>query len=182
MRAGDLFAVPFDPSQPVSTPHTLADPGLAVQKLAEAASLLESAGYALDAALGDAQFAYRGERRISIHGGNRYEGVANLMVSDIPDHPVALLEPTPVEGSPILTDAGYPIIHGSSFILALAFDDNGPVAEALLTYSQSGNPNSPHFSDQTDLYRDKQWRPALFERDAIEADMQSRLELIGPRR
>jgi len=182
MRAGDLFAVPFDPSQPVATPHTLADPDLAVQKLAEAASLLESAGYALDAVLGDAQFAYRGERRIPIHGGNPYEGVANLMVSDIPDHPIALLEPTPVNGSSILTDAGYPIIHGSSFILALAFDDDGPVAEALLTYSQSGNPDSPHFSDQTDLYRNKQWRPALFERDAIEADMQSRLELIGPRR
>jgi len=182
MRAGDLFAVPFDPAQPIATPNTLADPELALQKLAEAATLLESAGYSPDAALGEAQFAYRGERRIPVHGGNRYEGVANLMVSDIPVHPIALLEPTPVEGSPILTDAGYPIIHGSSFILALAFDDDGPVAEALLTYSQSGNPDSPHFSDQTDLYRNKQWRPALFERAAVEADTQSRLELIGPRR
>lgn len=182
MRGGDLFAVPFDPAQPVATPHTLADPELALQKLAQAASLLDAAGYALDAALGEAQFAYRGERRIPIHGGNRYEGVANLMVSDIPDHPIALLEPTPVNGSSLLTDAGYPIIHGSSFILALAFDDDGPVAEALLTYSQSGNPDSPHFSDQTDLYRNKQWRPALFERAAVEADMQSRVELIGPRR
>ncbi|MFO7552249.1 MAG: penicillin acylase family protein [Haliea sp.] len=182
MRAGDLFATPFDPAQPVATPHTLADPELALQKLAEAAALLESAGHALDAPLGAAQFAYRGERRIPIHGGNRYEGVANLMVSDIPDHPIALLEPAPVDGSPLLTDAGYPIIHGSSFILALTFDDDGPVAEALLTYSQSGNPDSPHFSDQTDLYRNKQWRPALFERAAVEADAQSRLELIAPRR
>lgn len=182
MRAGDLFTVPFDPAQPVATPHTLADPALALQKLAEAAALLESAGYALDAPLGAAQFAYRGERKIPLHGGNRYEGVANLMVSDLPDHPTAMLEPTPVDGSPLLTDAGYPVIHGSSFILALAFDDDGPVAEALLTYSQSGNPDSPHFSDQTDLYRNKQWRPALFERAAVEADMQSRLELIGRRR
>lgn len=182
MRGGDLFAVPFDPAQPVATPNTLADRELALQKLAQAASLLDFAGYALDAALGEAQFAYRGERRIPIHGGNRYEGVANLMVSDIPDHPIALLEPAPVDGSAILTDAGYPIIHGSSFILALAFDDHGPVAEALLTYSQSGNPDSPHFSDQTDLYRNKQWRPALFERAAVEADMQSRVELIGSRR
>ena len=54
MRAGDLFAVPFDPAQPVATPHTLADPALALQKLAEAAALLESTGYALDAPLGEA--------------------------------------------------------------------------------------------------------------------------------
>ncbi|MDO8862149.1 acylase [Haliea sp. E1-2-M8] len=182
MRAGDLFAVPFDPARPVATPNTLADPELALQRLAKAAELLESAGYAVDAPLGAAQFAYRGERRIPLHGGNGYEGVANLMVSDIPEHPIAPPEPTPVAGSPLLTDAGYPIIHGSSFILALGFDDDGPVAEALLTYSQSGNPESPHFSDQTDLYRNKQWRPALFDRAAVEADMQSRLELIGPRR
>lgn len=182
MRAGDLFAVPFALAQPAATPNTLADPTLALQKLAQAAALLESAGYALDVPLGAAQFAYRGERRIPIHGGNRHEGVANLMVSDIPSHPIALLEPTPVDGSPLLTDAGYPVVHGSSFILALGFDDDGPVAEALLTYSQSGNPDSPHFSDQTDLYRSKQWRPALFERAAVEADAQSRLELIAPRR
>ena len=40
-------------------------------------------------------------------------------------------------------------IHGSSFIMALSFTANGPEAQAILSYSQSGDPQSPHFSDQT---------------------------------
>ncbi|HAN68488.1 MAG TPA: peptidase S45, partial [Halieaceae bacterium] len=170
MRQGDLFAVPFDAAAPLTTPHTLADSELALQKLAHAAAVLTSAGYALDAPLREAQFAYRGERGIPIHGGNRYEGVANLMVSDIPEHPVAMLSPTRIDGSELLTDAGYPVVHGSSFVLTVGYEDDGPVAEALLTYSQSGDPASPHFTDQTELYRDKQFRPVRFERKDVEAD------------
>ncbi|HCD55927.1 MAG TPA: peptidase S45, partial [Halieaceae bacterium] len=49
MRQGDLFAVPFDAAAPLTTPHTLADSELALQKLAHAAAVLASAGYALDA-------------------------------------------------------------------------------------------------------------------------------------
>ncbi|MBM70440.1 MAG: peptidase S45 [Haliea sp.] len=181
LRQGDLFAVPFDAAAPVTTPNTLADSDLAMQKLAHAAAVLASAGYPLDAPLREAQFAYRGERGIPVHGGNRYEGVANLMVSDIPHHPIAQLTPTPIDGSRLLTDAGYPVVHGSSFILTVGFEDSGPVAEALLTYSQSGDPASPHFTDQTELYRNKQFRPVLFQRQDVEAAAQSRITLTAPR-
>jgi acyl-homoserine-lactone acylase len=34
----------------------------------------------------------------------------------------------------------------------LSFTDNGPVAKGLLTYSQSGNRDSPHYLDQTMYY------------------------------
>jgi acyl-homoserine-lactone acylase len=54
------------------------------------------------------------------------------------------------------------VVHGSSFIYSLSFEERGPVAEALLTYSQSGNPNSRHFRDQTLLYADKKWRQVAF--------------------
>ncbi|QIB66969.1 penicillin acylase family protein [Kineobactrum salinum] len=182
LRAGPLFAAPFDPGAPLSTPHTLADSELAVQNLARAAAILEAAGLPLSATLGEAQFAYRGSERIPLHGGNRFEGVANLMVSGDPGHPIASIDAEPVADSELLTRAGYPVIHGSSFILALGFDDDGPRAEALLTYSQSGDPDSEHFSDQTRLYRNKQWRPVLFEREAVEANARSRIELVAPRR
>ncbi|PLW81308.1 peptidase S45 [Kineobactrum sediminis] len=181
LHAGNLFAVPFDATAPVTTPHTLANPALAVQKLAQAAAVLQAAGLPLDATLGDVQFAYRGGQRIPLHGGNGFEGVANLMVSGDPEHPIAPVNPQPVAGSKLLTDAGYPVVHGSSFIFTLSFDDDGPVAEALLTYSQSGDPASAHFTDQTELYRNKQWRPALFDRAAIERNTKSTLELIGLR-
>ncbi|KGE03658.1 acylase [Pseudohaliea rubra] len=188
--AGSLFAEPFDAARPVATPAQLADEAIALEHLAEAISVLEHAGLPLDASLGAAQAAYRGDQRIPVHGGNRHEGVANLQVSAEPGeplqpsdlgHPNGDLDTAPVADSPLLTASGYPITHGSSFILTLAFEDAGPVGEALLTYSQAGDPASPWFSDQTALYRAKQWRPVLFERAAVEQDAQARRVLQGPR-
>jgi acyl-homoserine lactone acylase PvdQ len=54
--------------------------------------------------------------------------------------------------------------------LALEFTDNGPRAAAMLTYSESGDPDSPHFTDQTPLFSTKQWRPILFRKADIDAD------------
>ena len=42
--------------------------------------------------------------------------------------------------------------------MTLGWTEDGPEAEALLSYSQSGDPNSPHFDDQTQLYAEKAWR------------------------
>ena len=188
--AGSLFAEPFDAARPVTTPAGLADETLALEHLAAAIAVLEAAGLPLDAPLGAAQAAYRADERLPVHGGNRYEGVANLQVSAKPGapllpadlgHPNGGLDTAPVANSRLLTASGYPIVHGSSFILTLAFEADGPVGEALLTYSQSGDPASPWFSDQTDRYRAKRWRPVHFERAAVEADVQSRRVLRGPR-
>lgn len=181
LRAGDLFAAPFDPDAPVSTPSGLGDAELAMKHLAAAIRVLEDADLPLDAALGEAQFAYRAGGKIPIHGGNRFEGVANLQVSGLPTHPVAGISAQRLPGSKLATSAGYPVLHGSSFIMALSFTDSGPSAEALLSYGQSGDPGSQYFLDQTLLYRDKQWRPVLFDRDAILADVQAQRELVGPR-
>lgn len=186
--AGNLFAEPFDAARPVATPARLADPDLALENLARAMAVMDTAELAPDATLGAAQAAYRGDRRIPVHGGNRDEGVANLQVSAEPGapllpsdlgHPNATVDTTPVGDSRLLTTAGYPVVHGSSFILTLAFEEKGPVGEALLTYSQSGDPASPWFSDQTDRYRAKRWRPVLFERADVKADQQSRQLLRG---
>ena len=42
--------------------------------------------------------------------------------------------------------------------MTLGWSDTGPEAEAILSYSQSGDPESPHFDDQTQLYAEKTWR------------------------
>ena len=85
------------------------------------------------------------------------------------------LEPLPhsltlVEGSRYLTGNGYPIGLGSSFLMVLEFGDKGPSAKAFLTYGQSGDPESPHFTDQIKLFAEKQWRSILFRKDKIVAD------------
>jgi acyl-homoserine-lactone acylase len=54
--------------------------------------------------------------------------------------------------------------------MAMAFGAEGPEARAVLTYSQSGDPASPHFTDQTVLYGEERMRPILFSAGDIAAD------------
>ncbi len=169
---GSLFATAFDPARPLNTPSGLGDPDLALDRLAEAVRLLQDAEIALDTPLGILQVGHRMNEVIPLHGGNSYEGIANLQVTHsrsngAPATPIFTGSPEFVGDSKSLTESGYNIVHGSSFIMTLGYNDQGPVAEALLSYSQSGNPTSPYFSDQTHLYQTKQWRPILFSSDAI---------------
>jgi acyl-homoserine-lactone acylase len=54
--------------------------------------------------------------------------------------------------------------------MAVQFGDEGPAARAVLTYSQSEDPASPHFADQTLLYEGNTLRDVLYRAEAIDAD------------
>jgi len=73
------------------------------------------------------------------------------------------------EGTDLTTD-GYPVTYGTSFIYALEFTADGPVAKAFLTYGETGDTTSPYFSDQTKRFSDKNWRTIEFTDAAIAAD------------
>jgi acyl-homoserine-lactone acylase len=175
--AGPLFAADFDPADPLGTPRGLAPAGaggdVILERLARAVRLLQGAGVALDAPLGQLQYTERAGRRIPIHGGqSEWEGALNFVSYGAN---ATTLEPDPapparVSGSRLLTEGGYPINRGTSFIMVLEFTDRGPRARAILSYGQSGDPASPHFSDQTELFSTKTWRPALFREDEIARD------------
>ncbi|MBM7073319.1 penicillin acylase family protein [Shewanella sp. 202IG2-18] len=47
----------------------------------------------------------------------------------------------------------YRINYASSFVMALMFKDEKPEADIFMTSSQSQDPDSIHFIDQTKLYR-----------------------------
>lgn len=178
LRKGRLFEAGFAPTDPVETPHTLAGETASagqpthLQRLARAVRLLEEAGIALDTTLGKVQYANRNGRRIPMHGGDgAYDGIANF-VNFAPN--TTTLEPTTVpqrvRGSRFLTREGYPINRGTSFLMALEYTAKGPRGQAFLTYSQSGDPTSPQFQDQTQLFSSKQWRPIRFTEQEILAD------------
>ncbi|HSK14397.1 MAG TPA: penicillin acylase family protein [Phnomibacter sp.] len=182
-KGGKLFAVDFDPGDPINTPHTLAKGKLALENLARAVKLLENKAISLDVPLGDLQFVpSKLPHRMAVHGGYEHEGVLNLMIPDLLPTSLEPVEiPTTLEGSPFLTGSGYPIFHGTSFIMALEFTDEGPRANALLTYGQSGDPASEHFLDQTKLFQRKEWRPILFKQDDIDAGTIRRYEVGAER-
>ena len=161
-RAGAPYRVPFDASDPVNTPRGLRteDPRVR-QALVEAVQELRGKGIALDAPLGSVQAEVRGSERLPIHGGPGTAGVfnaINVLAADIKG-----------EGR------GYENVeHGSSFVQAVQFRAKGCPVEArtILTYSQSANPESPWYSDQTRRYGRKQWNDVPFcERDIAAATL-----------
>jgi acyl-homoserine-lactone acylase len=137
------YAVPFDPANPIDTPRglDLSDNDAALQFLAAAVQKLNGVGIALDARLGDLQSVTRNGERIELHGGTESEGLFNKLEAAF-------------QGA-----AGYPEVtdSSSSWIMATELKDHGAVNRGILTYGISANPNSPHFSDFTKLYSDKQW-------------------------
>ncbi|MFI8228848.1 penicillin acylase family protein [Streptomyces sp. NPDC085900] len=151
---GRLWEVPFSAADPVRTPNTLntAAPGFATA-LADAVAELRAKGTALDTRLGDHQYVVRGGERIPVPGGSNRLGVWNV------------IEPTWDAASGAYTEVPF----GSSHIQAVGWDGGGcPVARTLLTYSQSSNPNSPHYSDQTRLLAGERWVTARFcEKDVL---------------
>jgi acyl-homoserine-lactone acylase len=150
---GGPYLVPFLPTDPVNTPHTLntLHPEV-LQALGSAVQTLRDRGTALDRPLGTLQFAHRNEARIPIHGCNDYEGCFNVM------------------GNIVEPDFTYKPAMGTSFLMAVSFTDAGPVGRSLLTYSQSTNPASPYFADQTWLYSRKQWVDMRFTEAEIASD------------
>ncbi|WP_305585055.1 penicillin acylase family protein [Phenylobacterium sp.] len=160
-RTPALFATPFDPADPVNTPRGLktdADSAAKIaQALAGAVELMERQKLALDAPYGAIHFAIRGDRKIPIHGGEGQAGVLNAQQSRF------------VAGA-----GGYVPYHGSSYIQVVAFDAAGPVADAVLSYSQSTDPASAHYADQTELYSKKGWHRLPFHQADIAA------EALGP--
>lgn len=176
------WEVPFNPADPVATPHTLARTPTTLQHLANAIVTIEQAGLDVAAPLGEVQFVERSlpdgspsGTKLPWGGANNIEGGFNVFARQgaqdgtlLPRH----LYPT-LSGSQLSAEGqGYHITSGSSWMFVMAFTDEGPQARGLLTYSQSSDVESPHFIDQTVFYSQQpRLRPILFNDDDINAAM-----------
>lgn len=176
---GPLFEVPFDPDDPVETPHTLAaapamgEPDKVLEGLGKAVQRLAEAGVAVDAALGAVQGATRGGERFAVPGGQSRDGTANQVSYGSLK---TTLDPATPRGEVVsdatgLTrDGEYVVNYGTSFVMAVELGGEGPRGSAFLTYAGSDDPASPHFSDQTALFSAQRWRPIVFAEADIAAD------------
>lgn len=137
------YAVPFDVADPVHTPRGLntTDNPAVLQALATAVAKLRAAGVRLDARLGDVQYVTRNGKRIPMHGGTNSDGLFNIVNA-------------PFNAA----QGGYAEVSaGASWIQATEFRADGPVSKGVLSFSQSMDPTSPHFSDMTEMFSRKQW-------------------------
>jgi acyl-homoserine-lactone acylase len=154
-----VYAVPFDPDDPVNTPRSIAVDNQAVRDavrdaLVAAQQRLLDAGIGLDVPWGDVQFAERNGARIPVPGGPGRHGMFSYINTDF------------TEGK------GYtPIVHGNSYVQVVTWnEDDAPDARGILTYSQSPEADSPHYYDQTELYARGEWLQLPFTDEEILAD------------
>ncbi|UFH51605.1 penicillin acylase family protein [Pseudomonas sp. KNUC1026] len=99
---------------------------------------------------------------VPIPGGDGHLGVYNAIKSE----PAA--------------DGDLEVESGSSYIQLVSFDEHGPQAKGVLSFSQSSEPGSPHFADQTRRFSAQQWGPLPFTREQIEADPWLRILRLRP--
>jgi acyl-homoserine-lactone acylase len=159
-----IFAVPFNPADPVNTPRGIVKGNATVatalrDALARAVLQLNASGIPYDRPWGGVQVATK-NIPIPIHGaasrtGDTGLGVYNSILSSVigPKLPGARA-----------------VTYGSSYIQTVTWDDGGPVVDAFLTYSLSSNPASPYYADQTLRFANKNWIRLPFSEGAIHDD------------
>lgn len=191
--SANLFSSGFDVTKPASTPSGLNTTG-ASEALATAVKRLTDLGVSLNSPLGELQYVIKNGERISVDGGYSYEGMMNMMETKIPSRSTSdfanLEVGNAIPGTTLTTmtesagqtsaqveTAAYRINYGSSFVLSLEMTQEGPQAEAFLSFSQSHDPESDNYADQTQLFSDQTWRPVVFKEADIQADLKRTLNI-----
>jgi acyl-homoserine-lactone acylase len=155
------YAVPFDNADPVHTPRGLTTSDTAPREailaaLHVAVDRITEAGIALDAKWGDVQFEMSNGEKIGIPGGNGRAGMFSVISARFN-----------------AGNGGYtPIVAGNSYIQSVTWNEDGsPNARAILTYSQSPEPDSPFYADQTKIYSQSEWIEMPFTDEQIAAKL-----------
>jgi acyl-homoserine-lactone acylase len=159
-----IWATPFDVNDPIHTPSGLGagDPAVA-QAFGDALNDLKAAGIPYDAALGSVQYVVRGGVHIPLGGGpGDPDGDFNAIYQNV------------------VTQPGTDPSIGSSYIQAVTWAKGSdcPVARTVLTYSQSDDPTSPHYADQTALFSRQGWVDAAYCTADVLAQAQS-IQLVS---
>lgn len=138
-----VYAVPFDPKEPVNTPRGLntTDPttkaGI-LQAFGKAIDLFQTAGVAMDAPLGSVQFLTVAGEKIPLSAGEEFEGVPNKLET---------------YG---FVNRSYTPLLGSSYVQFVSLKLGATSVRGILTYSQSTDPSSPYYNNQLKTYSSRQ--------------------------
>jgi len=186
--AGALFQDSFDPAHPATTPAVpVDDRSRWLDELARAQRYMEFLGIGVDDPLGEWQFAVRTDDRIPIPGGTNIEGTANI-VDCCAEHSTLWPSDAP-NGTQVRAESelrampdkgfGYGISRGSSFVMALQYGPDGPVAEGFLTYGNPDDPADPAYRAGLDAWSAGEWSPLAFTDDAVAAAAVSSTVVTG---
>ena len=195
-EAGPLWAEPFDPEEPLRTPAGLASapgqgPDPVLVNLARAVQILDKGGVDVDVTLGEVQVAVREDEQVPIHGGNGADGTTNIVSfsrswSTMDPQLTELEREALAPGSTFAEvtgdeedTTGYRINYGTSFLMALAFTEDGPKAKAFLTYGNTADRDDPLYLEATERFSNKDWRDVAFTEKQIATSTTSTVTVRG---
>ena len=154
----NFWRVDYDSLDPLNTPSGIdleisSNQTLVLDAMVQALANLEANGVEPDAPWSEVQFLERNGENVPIHGGDGGMCVYGAISAG-------------------LSQGGYVNPRsGNSYIQAVTWDESEcPIADVILVPSQSTDPDSPYFADQTKLYSDKRWVRFPFCEEDIEAN------------
>ena len=149
--ADSLFAEPWTPNAPIATPRGLKEPARAVDAFTRAVEETARRYGSYDVAWGDVHRVRVGTVDVPVGGCSGALGCFRVLnFRTDPDGKLA-------------------VTGGDGWVLAVEFGREGPRAYSVLAYGESAREESPHHSDQAEMFaRGEMKRVAFTERD-IEA-------------
>ena len=159
MSGLDGFAVPWSADEPINTPSGLKDPQAAVEQLRQAIAKTKETYGQIDPVYGDvSRFILDG---VDVPGSGGYGNLGAFRV-------ITWSEPNE-DG--IRTPA-----HGETWVAMVEFST--PIkAYGLMSYGNSRQPGTTHYSDQLDLLSKEQFREFWLQREQVEANLERRTPL-----
>lgn len=152
-KAKPVFAVAWDETRPVATPYGLGDEQAALKALGEAVAEVTKKCGAVDVAWGDVYRLRRGSVDLPVSGLTTDYGAFRVV------------------GYEEDKDGKFAARGGDSYVMAVEFT-SPPTAYSVVAYSQSNDPKSPHFADQTRLFADEKWKRAWFTEEDIARNLE----------
>ncbi|MEX2015132.1 MAG: penicillin acylase family protein [Candidatus Hydrogenedentales bacterium] len=149
-KARRAYAVDWDEQQPATTPRGLGDKEAAVSALAAAVKQMNEKFGKLDVVWGDVFRLRKGDVDVPIGGGGSDLGAFRI----IDFHETE--------------DGKYVADGGDSYVFAVEFTQP-PTAYSVMAYSQSNDPESPHYADQAELFANNGFKRAWFTEEDIKA-------------
>ena len=153
-----MFAVPWDPAKPITTPDGLRFPDKSVELLRKAALEVEKNYGAMDVAWGDVYRFRLGDYNLPANGGPDAYGIFRNIDFSKPDSTNGF--------------KGY-ANHGDTYVAVTEFGSKVR-AQVLLSYGNASQRGSKHIGDQLPLLSEKKLRNALLDKTEVLKHLEKR--------
>jgi len=152
-RERDLITTPWSAARPLETPAGLADAERAARSFAWAVEETARRYGSYDVAWGEVHRVRLGDLDLPVGGCSGSLGCFRVLgYRDAPD-------------------GKQQVARGDGWVLAVEFGRDGPRAYSILAYGESSNPDSPHHTDQAEMFTRGELKRVAFTEAEIAAQL-----------